>query len=273
MGRVDAAVRRFFFAEEPIDRVAWFRRGLAAWTAAYVIVQVPHLEELYCRPILREGHLDRWFGIAPPPYPVIAAIVAALLLALALVVAAVRTRAATIAAALAYAALFGLAASPPRAYGELAMVQWGLVALAPVGPPGTPAPRWAARLLMLQLSAVYCYAALAKLVEGPGWRDGQAVAVISRSEYAQHLLSAGVTLERGPLAVAIAWSTIALELIIGVGLWPARTRRPAAAALVLLHAGIAATMRISLLFHALMLVHLLLFFGPPALRRRAGGAS
>ncbi|MFY0531453.1 hypothetical protein [Nannocystis pusilla] len=80
------------------------------------------------------------------------------------------------------------------------------------------------------------------------------------SHQGQHLLSAWLSLTPG-LARMLAWSTIALELAIGFGLWFSRTRKVAALALVLLHAGIAASMRVSLLFHALMLLHLLLFFG------------
>ena len=271
MTRASRAYEAFFFTDEPLARVRLFRRGLALWTIVYVALQVPHLEELYCRPILREGRLDTWLALGPPPLWLIEAMIAALLLALALVLHDVGVRVARFAVVALLLALSVMEASPPRAYGELAMVQWPLVALAPVGPATAVGPRWATRLVMLQLSAVYCYAALAKLVEGAGWRTGDAVALISRSEfYGQHLLSAGVTLDRGPLALALGWSTIALELLVGVGLWPARTRVAAACGLVLLHVGIAATMRISLLFHALMILHLVLFVGPPWTWRRRG---
>lgn len=271
MGRVSRAYREFFFAEEPIARVVLFRRGLALWTIVYLLLQLPHLEELYCRPILREGRLDGWLGIAPPPLWLITAMMAALLVALALVLLDVATRRAQVAVVALFLALSLLETSPPRAYGELAMVQWPLLLLAPVGPPSRVAPRWGTRLVMLQLSAVYCYAALAKLVDGPHWRTGEAIVLISRSQfYGRHLLSDGVTVEHGPLALALAWSTMAIELLVGVGLWPARTRVAAACGLVLLHGGIAATMRISLLFHALMILHLVLFVGPPWAWRRGG---
>lgn len=271
MDKLRRAYHEFFFAAEPIARVRLFRRGLALWTVVYLGQQLPHLEELYCRPILREGRFDAWFGIPPPPYALIAGLMAALLVALALVIVDVATRRAQLVVVALFLTLSLLEASPPRAYGELAMVQWPLVALAPVGPPDRLAPRWGTRLVMLQLSAVYVYAALAKLVEGPAWRDGEAIVLISRSAfYGQHLLSAGVTVERGPLALALAWSTVALELGIGVLLWPARTRVAAACGLVVLHLGIAATMRISLLFHALMILHLVLFVGPPWTWRRRG---
>lgn len=263
---VRAAAERFFFAEEPIARVGRFRRGLAVWTAAYLATQLPHLQELYCRPVLREGPLDRLLGLGPPPLPLIVALAGALLVALGLVALDVGTRRAQVVAAGLFAALFVLDASWPHAYAELALVQWGLVALAPVGRPGELAPRWTTRLMMLQLSAVYVFAGLSKLVEGTGWLDGEAIRLIFGSpRFGQHLLSATLPLD-GALPVLLGWSTIALELCIGVGLWHARTRILAAAALVGLHLGIAATMRISLLFLALMVLHLLLFVGP----QRAG---
>jgi hypothetical protein len=124
--------------------------------------------------------------------------------------------------------------------------------------------------MMLQVSSVYVFAALSKLTEGTAWRSGEAVALIFGStRQGQHLLSAWLSVGPG-LARGLAWSTIGLELLIGIGLWFARTRTLAAVALVALHLGIAATMRVSLLFHALMLLHLVLFVGarPPA---RTGG--
>lgn len=261
------ALRRFFFAEEATVRVEWFARGLALWTGAYALMQWPHLEELYCRPVLREGRLDAYLhGWAPPSW-LIVGLMALLLSACALVAAGRGGRAARASAAGLFALLVGFEASSPRAYAELAALQWSFVALAPVGRTG---PRWATRLLMLQLSAVYVFAGLSKLAEGTAWWSGDAVVWIFRSSHqGQHLLSAWLTLTPGLVARAIAWSTIAFELGIGLGLWFARTRRLAAAALVLLHLGIAASMRVSLLFHALMLLHLVLFVGP----RAAGDAD
>lgn len=266
MRRARAALQRFFFAEEASGRVLRFSRGLALWTGVYVAAQVPHLEELYCRPILREGRLDGWIGPWPPPLPLVAAMVALLVVALGLVAANRGGRAARAMAAGLFVGLVALEASGPRAYAELAAIQWVLVAMAPIG--GTK-PRWATRLMMLQLTSVYGFAALSKMFEGTGWWSGEAVVWVLRSTHqGEHLLSAWLPLSREPLAQAIAWSTIGFELLIAVGLWFARTRPAAVGALVLLHVGIAGSMRVSLLFHALMLLHLLLFVGP---RGRQGG--
>ena len=260
MTRAEPALQRFFFADEPCARASRFARGLAAWTGVYVLMQLPHLEELYCRPILREGRFDTLVGPWPPPLPLVIALATLLLVALALVAADRGGRTARAGAAGLFAGLVALEASGPRAYAELAAIQWALVAMAPLH---GPAPRWATRLMMLQLSTVYGFAALSKMTEGTGWWSGEALVWIFASErQGQHLLSASLPLKPGPLAGALAWSTMGLELLIAAGLWSRRARAPAAAALVLLHLAIAASMRVSLLFHALMLLHLLLFVGP-----------
>jgi hypothetical protein len=164
-------------------------------------------------------------------------------------------RAAQLAALLLLALLAGLESAPPRAYLELALVQWLLLQCAPVA--GATAPAWPRRLLLLQFSSVYVFAALAKLVQ-PAWRSGEAVArILGSPHYGDHLLSAGLALT-GPAARWTAWAVILGELAIGVGLWPRRTRRAAVVASILLHAGMAASLRVSLLFHALMLAHLAL---------------
>lgn len=100
----------------------------------------------------------------------------------------VRVRAARVAGGAACALFLGLMmaeASVPRAYSELAAVQWVLLLFAPTprrARSGPSEPRWATRLLMLELSAVYLFAGLGKLVER-GWWGGEAVVRVLRSPH------------------------------------------------------------------------------------------
>ncbi|MBA3548253.1 MAG: HTTM domain-containing protein [Nannocystis sp.] len=257
MRRLVETWRRFFYAPDataPLDR---FRRYLAVWTGAWALTHLPHARELYGRPILREGLADLVPGLTPPPLALVLVLSAGLVAALVLVLAGVRTRTATRVVAGCFAALVMLDASELLAYNGLALLQWTILALAPEGP---VAPRWAARLVMLQLSTVYGFAALTKLIEGPAWRDGTAIARIFGSpRYGQHLVSNWLPPAEGAWPLALGWSVIALELFIAFGLWHRRTRAAAVIALVGLHVGMALTMRVSWLFHGLMLAHLGLF--------------
>lgn len=257
MRRLVDAWRRFFYAQgatAPLDR---FRQYLAIWTGAWALVHLPYARELYCRPILREGLADVWLGLPPPPLALILTLGAGLAAALVLVIAGVRTRAATWAATCCFAALLVLDAGALLAYNGLALLQWTIVALAPEGP---VAPRWATRVAMLQLSTVYGFAALAKLIEGPSWRDGSAITrIFGSARYGQHLASNWLPPAEGAWPLVLGWSVIVLELFIAVGLWHRRSRRAALLTLIALHAGIALTMRVSWLFHGLILAHLGLF--------------
>lgn len=268
MPPLDAAFTRFFFADEPVATLDRFRRGLALWTGAWALVHLPHADELYCRPVLREGIYDRWLGGPPPPLALVAGLGLALLVGLALVLADRRAHRAQWLVLAAFAGLYVFDAGRLRAYTTLALVQWSLLVLAPAAPKTASAPRWVARLLMLQVSAVYFFAALTKLVDGSGWRDGAAIArIFGSSRYGKHLLSSWFPAP-GLWTLAAVWAVLALELFIAFGLWHRRTRLAAAAGLVLLHLGIALTMKVSLLFHALMLLQLALFapLRPAALR-------
>lgn len=260
------AWRRFFYTAEASAALDRFRVYLAVWTGAWALTHLPHAQELYCRPILREGIADLWLGWPPPPLALVVTLGVGLVAALALIVLGVRTRAATWVVVACFAALLVLDAGKLLAYNGLALLQWSIVALAPAGP---VAPRWASRLAMLQLSTVYGFAALAKLVEGPGWRDGSAIAhIFGSGRYGRHLASNWLPAPAGAWPLVLGWSVIGIELFIALGLWHRRTRVAAAVALVGLHAGMALTMRVSWLFHGLMLAHLGLFLGGPWRRSR-----
>lgn len=222
-----------------------FRVLLCGWTALYLCARLPYVEELYCRPVLREG-LVPWLGLPPPPSALVYALFA--VAALALVPLALGRRAAWAVFFPAYLAIWLLDPMMPRGYGTLSVVQWGLL--------GLPAAE-AAVLLRLQWSSVYLLSVVAKLAAG-GWWDGTALWLALRNDaFGDFGLSAGGVSRT--TASALAWATLALEVVVPLAAWT-RLRWVAVAGCVALYLGIALSMRISPLFHLLMWIHLPLLF-------------
>ncbi len=251
-------------ADMPVRPVLVFRSLLAAWLLAHLVPRLPHLEELYCRPVLREDAL-RHLGLPPPPLPVVAALFAG---ALGGVAAVGVGRWPRVGWALAFPCLVAILALSPessKAYGALATIQFGLLWFAPFDAPATARARaWPAQLLVAQWSSVYALSVAAKLSEAP-WREGSALFyALNGQAHGQWLLSAG-GIGEGP-AQLLTWAAMAGELAIALGIWGTRTRGWAAAACVALHLGVGLTMRITPLFALLMWLHL-----PLALALPTGG--
>ena len=242
-----------FFTCEPVRAVRAYRVLLGLWTVALIAGRAPYAEEVYALPVLRIGVV----ATAPPIAAVYAAMVG-LVIAVGLMIAGRWPRVMSALALGCFAWLSAVEVRAPRAYVEFALVQWVLLQATTTERTGE-APRWGTRLLMLQFSAMYWFAAVGKLLT-PGWRTGEAVvATLHAPRYGDYLLSSWLALDAGMWPWVIAWGTIAGELFIAVGLWWSRTRSAAIVTLVGLHLGIALTLRVSWLFHALMLVHVVLF--------------
>lgn len=256
----------FFFADESVREVHAYRTLLAGWTAVMVAERVPYAGELYALPVLRTGLM----ATAPSLVAVVVAM-AGVLLGAGLVIAGRWPRVATAVLLACFAWLAAFEGRLPRAYVVLALIQWFFLVWAPAARDGQ-APRWVAQLLRLQFSVAYGFAGIGKLGEA-GWRTGEAVAVTLRApHYGDYLVSSWLALDVGVWPWAIAWGTIVGEIFIALGLWWPVTRRAALVVLVLLHVGIAVTLRISWLFHALMLLHIVLFVRPGS-RAAHGSAS
>ena len=223
-----------------------FRQLLCAWTALYLCARLPYAEELYCRPVLREGLLPA-LGVPPPPLPLVYLLFA---LALgALIPTALGRRGGWAVFFPAYLAIFVLDPMMPRGYGTLSVIQWGLLGLPPAA---------ALTLLRLQWSSVYLFTVVAKLAAG-GWWDGSALFVALRNDrFGDFLLSSGGVSRW--TAFALSWCTLALEVFVPIGAWWPRTRTAAVVACLAMHLGMMLSMRISPLFHLLMWIHLPLFF-------------
>ena len=96
---------------------------------------------------------------------------------------------------------------------------------------------WPALLLMLQVSLVYCFSALAKLT--PGFLSGD---VLSRTLKQQGWLAFPGSWRNPEMLTALALTAIVLELFIAFGLWYTRLRWLAAIGGVALHVFILATL-------------------------------
>jgi hypothetical protein len=124
------------------------------------------------------------------------------------------------------------------------------------------APRWSLRIAMLLFSSVYLFSVLAKSIGGDGWFDGRTLYYTLRShDYGTFLVSAWFPISLGTARV-LGWATLAAETFIGIGLWHRRTIIFAMLTCVAMHTMMALTMRVSILFHLLMVGHLPLFFSP-----------
>ena len=259
-----------FMGPAPLARVARFHRLLGLWTAVYVSLRLPYVEELYCRSVLNDAPIHRWIDVGAPSPALIRSLMIVLIVTALLGPGWRRERAASWLVGGLLGVVIAFESSPPRAYAALALIQWFLLGCAfgrgqAKSGEGTG---WGWRMLKLQYASVYLFAGLAKLCS-PMWWGGAAIVLVLRSPEYGRLLLMGAEIPEG-LALVFAWATILGELFIALGLWSARLRGWAALTVILLHLAIALTLRISLLFHALMLLHLALFVGSPRslMRRR-----
>ena len=252
----------------PVRPVLVYRSLLAAWLVAHLAPRLPHLEELYARPVLREDPL-RHVGLPPLPVPVVAAVFAGAVGGLVALGVGWRPRAAWLVAFPCAAAIWAWSPESSKAYGALATLQLGLLWFAPFdAPAGATARAWPARLLVAQWASVYALSVGAKLSEAP-WREGAALFFALNGEaHGRWLLSAG-GIDEGP-ARLLTWAAMAAELGMAVGIWSPRTRWWAAGACVAFHLGVGLTMRITPLFALLMWLHLPLALAlpPPGTRPR-----
>jgi hypothetical protein len=142
----------------------------------------------------------------------------------------------------------------------------------------------AQRLIQLQITIVYVYAALMKLnpqylsgsviaQQAATWlgRDGSGAGDLA----APGAVAAGVALaaggvadapERAPLWIALAWGSIALELFLATALWSPRLRAPAMLLGGLFHLGLGVLMQVWT-FSVSYLAAYLLFLDPETLPR------
>jgi hypothetical protein len=151
-----------------------------------------------------------------------------------------------------------------------------------LGQRGPRAPYWAVRLVQLQTTAVYCFAALAKL-GGSTWWDGTAVPRALMLRELQRFPIPDFVLTSRAAGALLTWSTLGVELALPVLLWWPRTRRLAIALGLVLHLGFDYGLRIGF-FSGAMALGCLAFLAPgspsgqssstkPATTQEAGGKT
>lgn len=265
--RMGARWNDFFFAGSPVYAAVYFRVFIALWTAGFFLPRLPHLRELYAEPAIQVPHpwLAR-FGLPTLPLEITWAVIIALLVCLACFAAGYHARRLHPFIVLMLAYLLGCNLVRVHAYGELAFYQWVVAYCLPYDRlcdrdgAVVRSPRWGLRLATMLFSSVYLFGVLSKTFDGEGWFDGKTLFYTMRGhDYGSFLLSAWVPISLG-IAKVLGWATLVNESFIGLGLWHGRTRRWAMLACIGMHLLMALSMRVSVLFHLLMVGHLPLFF-------------
>ncbi|HEY6561714.1 MAG TPA: HTTM domain-containing protein [Polyangiaceae bacterium] len=265
----------FFFAESPVYAAVYFRVFLAVWTAGFILPRLPHLRELYAERALQVPHpwAERFGGLLTLPLEITWLVTIALLVCLACFAAGYHARHLHPFIVLMLAYLLGYNLPRVHAYGQLAFYQWLVAYCLPYDRlcdrdgAVVRSPRWGLRIATMLFSTVYLFSVLAKTVSGEGWLDGKALFYTMRSpDYGSFLLSAWVPISLG-VAKVLGWGTLANETFVGLGLWHGRTRRWAMLACFGMHLVMALSMRVSVLFHLLMVGHLPLFFADDTWQR------
>ena len=227
------------------------------WTLLYLLPRWPYAFELYLRPVLRQ---DPWLlaWALPPPAPLVHACFAAATVSLVALILSYRVRVAHGMLLISFFAITCFDTIMPRGYGFLGLLQWALLWLTPHDERGERPLSVGTRILMLQFSSVYIWTVLAKLFGGSGWWSGKVLLhTFHGDSFGNFLLS---TLPVTPaMGFALAWTTLLVELFVGLGLWFERTWKLASALMLMMHLMMTLSLRVSPLFHLLMVIHLVLF--------------
>jgi hypothetical protein len=273
--RLRRSASSFFLAEGPVTPVVAFRVFLALWLFAFWAPRVPHVWELYCRPVLRHVHkVVKWLEHPLPPLWLMQG---ALIVLLALLIGFAFSRRPRVFHVLVFGPmclLFAFDTLMPRAYGGLAFIQLAFLFLAPYDQLRDDddgaildGPVLGQRFLQLQFSSVYVFTVPAKLYGGQGWLDGSVLwKTFHNPRYGDWLLSHWIDIPMWACKAA-CYGTLIAELYVGIGLWFRRTRLQAMVICVCLHTAMTLSLRVSILFPTLMFGHLLLFLTDDEWRR------
>jgi hypothetical protein len=122
-------------------------------------------------------------------------------------------------------------------------------------------PRWALRLLQIQLSLIYLSSVLVKML-GDSWPQGTAVSYALRLED-MLILRAPQWISDDPLVTnVLTWATLALEFAIGILVWSRRLRWWVLGAGVVMHVSIMVSIGVGFFTPAMLVLYLA--FVPPS---------
>jgi hypothetical protein len=113
---------------------------------------------------------------------------------------------------------------------------------------------WVIRLMQVQMTLIYVFSVLNKL-SGDTWRDGTAISYALRMTDIGNVSFPESIVDNAPLMNVATWSTLALELAIGVLVWNARARPKVLAAGVMFHAALLLTFGIAFFSFAMCVLY------------------
>lgn len=277
----------FFFHPVPVYPVALFRMALAAVLLADALFIVPHLAEFlgpdgmvgferYRRRSL--GQAFSLFLVLPPTMRSVRAIMALHLTAVVMMGLGLFTPLST---AVVFVTLRSIVNRNPgicNGGDNVARIMCFFLIFAPAGavwsldallfhPAHASATAvlhapWALRLMQVQVSVIYLKTVYWKL-KGATYRNGTAIYYAATNDAYKRLALPGFVL-RAPGVQAATWGTLALESLLGAGVWIRELRGPLVVAGIAFHFGIDFFLNVHL-FGWYMMASLLLFLGPGVL--------
>jgi hypothetical protein len=283
MNRVAGAWNRFWFTPEPTSSLALFRIAIGIISLGWALSLVPNFHAFFSsdgvQPAPPTGAPAGIWGVLNtfPAYPVAIGLLVALLVASACVTVGYRTRLASLVVCI---AVHSFIQRTPAIWhsgdGVLRILCFFLVFM-PAGAALSvdrwrtardrfwefPArPRWALRLVQIQVSAIYLSSVWFKIT-GTGWLDGTAVSYAVRVEDLERFALPGVLTDSILFSALTSYWALAVELLIGILVWNKAARPYVLGLGVALHLLVGFNLRLGL-FPETMLASYLVFLSPAA---------
>lgn len=282
-GRVGAAWQRFWFTPQPTSTLAVFRITFGLLVFAWTLAFVPDVNAFFgahgveARPPLNLS--NGWWGVLniSDAHGLVVGLYAMLLVASLALAVGYRTRLASV---LVFVGVMSIERRAPAVLNggdDLLRILSFFFMFAPAGaalsvdrwrkhrdsfwefPARAP---WALRLIQVQVSVMYLASVWEKL-QGAPWRNGTAVSLSLGLQDLQRFPAPGFITHSLVISSVMSYSTLAIELMVGVLVWN-RAARPLVLALgASLHLGIDIFLRVTF-FSETVLTSYIAFLSPAA---------